>query len=198
VRILLARINLWTFSLPGLKNRSEDIEPNLDFELDRFAEKAGRRVTFSKEARDTFLAFALSPTANWSGNFRDLNAAVARMATLAPGGRISIDITEEEIKRLLASWSALANRLLQSVFKNSLMTGVGRTGPLRSRPNSPSSWMCAGAVARCRTPVVHYSAHRERARPSQMMRTGSASIWHDLGLSFQESSNSLESKFEQS
>jgi transcriptional regulatory protein RtcR len=103
---LLARINLWTFSLPGLKNRSEDIEPNLDFELDRFAEKAGRRVTFSKEARDTFLAFALSPTANWSGNFRDLNAAVARMATLAPGGRISTHIVEEEIKRLLTSWSA--------------------------------------------------------------------------------------------
>jgi transcriptional regulatory protein RtcR len=103
---LLARINLWTFSLPGLRNRSEDIEPNLDFELDRFAEKAGRRVTFSKEARDTFLAFALSPTANWSGNFRDLNAAVARMATLAPGGRISIHIVEEEIRRLLTSWSA--------------------------------------------------------------------------------------------
>ena len=103
---LLARINLWTFSLPGLKNRSEDIEPNLDFELDRFAEKAGRRVTFSREARDTFLAFALSPTANWSGNFRDLNAAVARMATLAPGGRISTVIVEEETKRLLASWSA--------------------------------------------------------------------------------------------
>jgi transcriptional regulatory protein RtcR len=103
---LLARINLWTFSLPGLKNRSEDIEPNLDFELDRFAEKAGRRVTFSKEARDTFLAFALSPTAHWSGNFRDLNAAVARMATLAPGGRISTDMVGEETKRLLASWSA--------------------------------------------------------------------------------------------
>src|ERR1700678_58235 len=103
---LLARINLRTFSLPGLRNRSEDIEPNLDFELDRFAEKAGRRVTFSREARDTFLAFALSPTANWSGNFRDLNAAVARMATLAPGGRISTVIVEEETKRLLASWSA--------------------------------------------------------------------------------------------
>jgi transcriptional regulatory protein RtcR len=103
---LLARINLWTFSLPGLRNRSEDIEPNLDFELDRFAEKAGRRVTFSRVARDTFLAFALSPTANWSGNFRDLNAAVARMATLAPGGRISTVIVEEETKRLLASWSA--------------------------------------------------------------------------------------------
>jgi transcriptional regulatory protein RtcR len=101
---LLARINLWTFSLPGLRNRAEDIEPNLDFELDRFAERAGRRVTFSKEARENFLAFALAPTANWSGNFRDLNAAVARMATLTPGGRISTQIVDEEIKRLLASW----------------------------------------------------------------------------------------------
>jgi len=101
---LLARINLWTFSLPGLRDRREDIEPNLDFELDRFAERVGRRVTFSKEARDKFLALALSPIANWSGNFRDLNAAVARMATLAPGSRISTHIVEEEIERLLASW----------------------------------------------------------------------------------------------
>jgi transcriptional regulatory protein RtcR len=101
---LLARINLWTFSLPGLKHRAEDIEPNLDFELDRFAEKAGRRVTFSKEAREKFLAFALSPAAVWIGNFRDLNAAIARMATLAPGGRISTHLVDEETNRLSAAW----------------------------------------------------------------------------------------------
>ena len=101
---LLARINLWTFSLPGLRNRPEDIEPNLDFELDRFAEKAGRRVTFSKEARERFLSFALSPAALWAGNFRDLNAAVARMATLAPGGRISNQLVDEETSRLSATW----------------------------------------------------------------------------------------------
>jgi len=101
---LLARINLWTFSLPGLRNRSEDIEPNLDFELDRFAEKAGRRVTFSKEARERFLSFALSPAALWAGNFRDLNAAVARMATLAPGGRISNQAVDEETRRLSGTW----------------------------------------------------------------------------------------------
>ncbi len=101
---LLARINLWTFSLPGLRSRVEDIEPNLDFELDRFAERANRRVTFSKEARERFLSFALSPSANWTGNFRDLNAAVARMATLAPGGRISTEVVNEEIDRLLTFW----------------------------------------------------------------------------------------------
>jgi transcriptional regulatory protein RtcR len=101
---LLARINLWTFSMPSLKNRTEDIEPNLDFELDRFAEKAGRRVTFSKEARERFLDFALSPAASWAGNFRDLNAAVARMATLAPGGRISTQVVDEEVSRLSTAW----------------------------------------------------------------------------------------------
>src|SRR6202035_4290020 len=36
---LLARINLWTFTLPGLKSRPEDIEPNLQFELDEFAQR---------------------------------------------------------------------------------------------------------------------------------------------------------------
>jgi len=32
---LLARLNLWTFALPALKERPEDMEPNIDFELDR-------------------------------------------------------------------------------------------------------------------------------------------------------------------
>ena len=102
---LLARINLWTFSLPGLQSRPEDIEPNLQFELDQYAQKTGNHVTFSKEARKRFLDFALSPAAAWKGNFRDLNAAVARMATLALGGRISVEIVDEETDRLKYSWT---------------------------------------------------------------------------------------------
>ncbi len=104
---LLARINLWTFTLPGLRSRPEDIEPNLQFELDEFARRTGHHVTFNKEARERFLGFALTPSSRWAGNFRDLNAAVVRMATLAQGGRISIDIVDEEIERLSASWVRL-------------------------------------------------------------------------------------------
>jgi transcriptional regulatory protein RtcR len=104
---LFARINLWTFSLPGLRARPEDIEPNLQFELEEYARKTGQRVTFSMEARHAFLAFSLSSTASWAGNFRDLNAAVVRMATLAEGGRISVELVEEELRRLKASWEAL-------------------------------------------------------------------------------------------
>ncbi|HEX4997145.1 MAG TPA: RNA repair transcriptional activator RtcR [Terriglobia bacterium] len=102
---LLCRINLWTFALPGLRSRPEDIEPNLQFELDQFAERTGQRVTFSREARQEFLKFALSAAARWSGNFRDLNAAVVRMGTLAQGARISEDLVREEIQRLSDSWS---------------------------------------------------------------------------------------------
>ncbi|HKY07055.1 MAG TPA: RNA repair transcriptional activator RtcR [Candidatus Binatia bacterium] len=101
---LLARINLWTFDLPGLRERAEDIEPNLQFELDQFAQRMGAQVTFNKEARQWFLRFATSSEAKWTGNFRDLNGAVVRMATLAAGGRISVELVEEEIARLKQAW----------------------------------------------------------------------------------------------
>jgi transcriptional regulatory protein RtcR len=106
---LLARINLWTFSLPGLQSRPEDIEPNLHFELEQYARKTGNHVTFSREARERFLQFGHAPGALWKGNFRDLNAAVARMATLSRGGRISVEIVDEEIQRLKNSWTGVGS-----------------------------------------------------------------------------------------
>ena len=105
---LLARINLWTFRLPALRDRREDIEPNLDYELEQFAARQGMKVTFNKEARDRFAQFATAADAVWSGNFRDLNAAVTRMATLAAGGRITSAIVDGEIARLREAWAAPA------------------------------------------------------------------------------------------
>jgi transcriptional regulatory protein RtcR len=106
---LLARINLWTFSLPGLADRREDIEPNLDYELEQFRRRAGTAVTFSKEARTQFLAFAMSDTALWPGNFRDLNAVITRLATLAPAGRITVDQVNAEVAHLKAVWTKAQN-----------------------------------------------------------------------------------------
>lgn len=105
---LLARINLWSFQLPGLRQRVEDIEPNLDFELEQFAGVTGHRVAFNKEARRLFLEFAMGPQALWAGNFRDLNGAVVRMATLASGGRITVEGAEQEIYRLTDAWQGVS------------------------------------------------------------------------------------------
>ncbi|MCB9544917.1 MAG: sigma 54-interacting transcriptional regulator [Myxococcales bacterium] len=101
---LLARIDLWTFHLPGLAERRADIEPNLDVELRRAGERVGRHVTLNREARDRFLAFATSPAAPWPAGFRELNAAILRMATLAPGGRIDVATVDAELARLRRSW----------------------------------------------------------------------------------------------
>lgn len=101
---LLARINLWTFRLPGLRDRVEDIEPNLEVELEEASRSLGSRITFSREARERFVGFARSKEAVWSGNFRDFNASMTRMATLAPGGRIGAVLVEEEIARLREAW----------------------------------------------------------------------------------------------
>jgi transcriptional regulatory protein RtcR len=106
---LFARLNLWTFELPALRNRLEDIEPNLDYELDRFAEREGTRVSFNKEARRAFLDFATAPDALWAGNFRDLAASVTRMATFAPAGRIDVVTVEAEKARLKRFWSGGAD-----------------------------------------------------------------------------------------
>lgn len=106
---LLARINLWTFELPALRDRPEDVEPNLEYELERFARERGQLIRFSTEARSRFVEFATGPDALWLGNFRDLGAALTRMATLAPGGRISQDVVAEEIRRLKRSWRLAPN-----------------------------------------------------------------------------------------
>jgi transcriptional regulatory protein RtcR len=101
---LLARINLWTFKLPGLAARREDLEPNLDFELQKITDETGHRVSMSREARSAFLKWAQSSDAKWTANFRDLNAAVVRMATLAAAGRISEADVRQECERLKRLW----------------------------------------------------------------------------------------------
>ncbi len=99
-RDLLARIDLWHYELPGLKDRIEDLEPNLEYELDQVATELGHQVSFNKTSRSSYLKYAKSLDAQWSGNFRDLNASIVRMSTFAEGGRITTDIVDKEIKRL--------------------------------------------------------------------------------------------------
>ncbi|WP_085317322.1 RNA repair transcriptional activator RtcR [Derxia lacustris] len=103
---LFARINLWTYALPGLAERPEDIEPNVEHLLALAAQENGRAVRFNVEARARYLRFAQSAEASWRGNFRDLGASVTRLATLADGGRISEALVAAEIARLRWLWGA--------------------------------------------------------------------------------------------
>ena len=102
---LLARINLWSYEMPSLKDRPEDLDPNIEYELQHFTYQAGHKISFNKSARARYLSFAHSSQASWRANFRDLNSSITRMATLADGGRITEHILEDEIIRLKYDWS---------------------------------------------------------------------------------------------
>ena len=111
---LYARINLWAYTLPGLAQRPEDLEPNVEHLLARAAAETGRAVRFNAEAKAQYLRFAQSSDALWSGNFRDLSASVTRLATLADGGRISTALVDAEMQRLRWLWQHSAGSVVRS------------------------------------------------------------------------------------
>ncbi|MBS8229018.1 RNA repair transcriptional activator RtcR [Vannielia litorea] len=103
---LLSRLNLWTFRLPALRERPEDLETNLMYELARAERTLGTRVGFNADARDAWLRFARAPDTPWPGNFRDFGGSVLRLCTLAPRGRITRAQVDEEIETLRRRWQA--------------------------------------------------------------------------------------------
>lgn len=129
---LFARLNLWLFELPGLRERREDIEPNIAYELEQLSTSMGRSIQFNKEGYESFLKFAKDPASAWTGNFRDLNAAITRLATLTGDRRIGRHLVEEEVTRLHRLWrhteqgSSSDVELLASVFSETELREIDR------------------------------------------------------------------------
>jgi transcriptional regulatory protein RtcR len=127
---LYARINLWTYPLPGLVDRPEDIEPNLSYLLNQFSAEHGQMVRFNKEARERYMRFAMSAEAPWSGNFRDLSASVTRMATLAEAQGITAAIVDDETVRLRRLWRHAAPAAHHDGAALERLLGAGAVGAL--------------------------------------------------------------------
>ncbi|NIZ14621.1 RNA repair transcriptional activator RtcR [Phaeobacter sp. HF9A] len=107
---LLARLTTWRFTLPPLRQRIEDIEPNLLHELERCERNLGRHVGFNADARQQYLAFATDPGTAWPGNFRDFSGSIRRLCTLAPRGRITKAMVAAEIEGLRADWNSAQSK----------------------------------------------------------------------------------------
>ena len=121
---LFARLNLWTMNLPALRDRREDIQANIEYELNRAERALGERVGFNKDAADAYVRFAKDPASLWRGNFRDLSASIQRLCTLAPRGRITMAMVEQEIRVLNSQWRNVAQnpdrRLLIDYLEGSI------------------------------------------------------------------------------
>ncbi len=110
---LFARLNTWTFFLPSLKDRLEDLPANIDYELARLGSEQQQQYRFTSEARALYETFATSSEATWQGNFRDLTASMIRLTTLCEGKVIRVDDVQAEIERLKHLWG-LSNDLSAS------------------------------------------------------------------------------------
>ena len=103
---LLERINTWHFHLPGLAEkerpgyaaRRKDIALNCQQVLGEYNKKYSSHLEFANDALQCFIKYAEADTTEWKGNFREFNAMIFRMATLADGFQITMDDVEREIK----------------------------------------------------------------------------------------------------
>ena len=82
-------------------------------------------MTFNREARDAYLAFAMSSEGEWRANFRDLASSVTRMATLCTDGRIDMPVVGDEIGRLRRLWAVPSARASRPPHADVLRSAMG-------------------------------------------------------------------------
>jgi DNA-binding NtrC family response regulator len=78
------RINVIALQLPPLRDRPEDIRPLVEHFIERYARRAGKKITgISGEALDRLVAHS------WPGNVRELENVIERAVVLTRGGEIA-------------------------------------------------------------------------------------------------------------
>jgi formate hydrogenlyase transcriptional activator len=83
---LFYRLNVFPIQLPSLRERSDDIPLLVEYLIERFAKKAGKRIrTIQKKTLELFQAY------EWPGNIRELQNVVERAVLLSDGDTFSVD-----------------------------------------------------------------------------------------------------------
>jgi two-component system response regulator HydG len=82
---LFYRLNVITLNLPPLRERKQDIKSLVEFFMDKFAHRCGRRInTISKAAVDKLLRY------EWPGNVRELENVIERAVVLCRSSMIDV------------------------------------------------------------------------------------------------------------
>ena len=127
---LLERISIWHFDIPSLAERREDIPANCQFALEHSKNHAITTFSdraFEPDAEKMFIEFCQDDKMTWDGNFREFNAMVWRMATLAKR-TITVRDVQDEIKR----WKKMRKAERKTLKANSAGTAAepSQTSPL--------------------------------------------------------------------
>jgi len=85
-RDLFYRLSVFPLESPALRKRKEDIPMLVEYFIDRYARKAGKRIrNVEKSTMELLLAYS------WPGNIRELQNVIERSVILCDGDTISVD-----------------------------------------------------------------------------------------------------------
>lgn len=95
---LFYRLNVFSITVPPLRDRKDDIPALSRYALARFAARENQPPpTVSDDVLETLMGYL------WPGNVRELNNTVERMALVATGGIIKLDDLPEDIRAASAT-----------------------------------------------------------------------------------------------
>lgn len=85
---LFYRLNVFPIRVPALRERKDDIPLLVEYLVERYAKRAGKRIShIKKRTLDLFQAY------DWPGNIRELQNVIERAVILCDGETFSVDET---------------------------------------------------------------------------------------------------------
>ena len=136
---LFYRLNVFPIQLPALRDRAGDIPLLVEYLVERYAQKAGKRFRrICKETLDLFNSYS------WPGNVRELQNVIERAVILCEGDTFSVDASWLGITNAKGSarGATLASEITgreKTMIENALREAAGRVSGARARPRS---WAC--------------------------------------------------------
>jgi formate hydrogenlyase transcriptional activator len=129
---LFYRLNVFPIQLPALRERVSDISLLVEYLIDRYAQKAGKRIrNIDKKTMELFHAY------DWPGNIRELQNVVERAVILCEGETFFVDeawLTRVAPKSAMTSVPLVANlaehekEMLEAALRESEGVVGGPTG----------------------------------------------------------------------
>src|ERR1700720_1321674 len=133
---LLYRLNVVPIEMPSLRDRAPDIPVLVEYFIDRFGKKAGKKFrTIDRKTLKLFQAYG------WPGNVRELQNVIERAVILSDGDTFSVDETwlKHEPSQTFSPKAALNGALLRQekeMIEAALAESHGRiSGPTGAAAN---------------------------------------------------------------
>jgi PAS domain S-box-containing protein len=136
---LFYRLNVFPIQLPSLRERADDIPLLVEYLIDRYAKKAGKKIlSIDKNTLALFQAYS------WPGNIRELQNVVERAVVLCDADTFFVDPTwlKRDLPEATPGLRALARglgRLDESKEKELIETALAQTGGRVSGPSGAAA-----------------------------------------------------------